>query len=226
MTRNAVPDLMPVLSPGRHRNPGKGACFMEMASYLAGEPWSDHPDCTHPVLAALAREVNDRIGDVRRQDLAPLIPDVIGIHGTDPSFAWRIAWHCALAALPAADSARRRVTALSLLVCARNLRLLEDRPPGWKDTRVLTVVAQAPDEAAWATDFMDRHEGCVPASLGDDDATLVIAQTVRTIAEGAGDREDDLVRLLRSAIASARAWESQPASRDAATNAPVASASS
>ena len=33
---------------GRHRNPRKGACFMEMASFLAGERWSDHPQCTHP----------------------------------------------------------------------------------------------------------------------------------------------------------------------------------
>jgi len=28
---------------------------MEFASYLAGERWSDHPACTHPLLAVLAR---------------------------------------------------------------------------------------------------------------------------------------------------------------------------
>ena len=44
-----VPDLVPILSRGKHRNPRKGACFMEMASYLAGERWSDHPRCTHPL---------------------------------------------------------------------------------------------------------------------------------------------------------------------------------
>ncbi|WP_344829386.1 hypothetical protein [Nonomuraea dietziae] len=44
-------DHMPILSRGRHRNPRKGACFMELASYLAGERWSDHPACTHPLLA-------------------------------------------------------------------------------------------------------------------------------------------------------------------------------
>ena len=47
---------------------------MEMASYLAGERWSDHPKCTHPVLASLARCVNDALGDVRRQELAMMIP--------------------------------------------------------------------------------------------------------------------------------------------------------
>lgn len=41
----AQPELLPVLSPGKHRNPRKGACFMEFASYLAGERWSDHPPC-------------------------------------------------------------------------------------------------------------------------------------------------------------------------------------
>ncbi len=28
---------------------------MELASYLAGERWSDHPACTHPLLAEAAR---------------------------------------------------------------------------------------------------------------------------------------------------------------------------
>ena len=55
------PELVPVLSAGRHRNPRKGACFMEMASFLAGERWSDHPSCTHPLLASLARLVNDSL---------------------------------------------------------------------------------------------------------------------------------------------------------------------
>ena len=48
------------------RNPRKGACFMEYASYLAGEDWSDHPACTHPLLAAIARHVNDCTTDAAR----------------------------------------------------------------------------------------------------------------------------------------------------------------
>ena len=74
-SQTQMPDLVPVLSRGRHRNPRKGACFMEMASYLAGERWSDHPACTHPLLAALARLVNDFSSDAARNRLAPLIPD-------------------------------------------------------------------------------------------------------------------------------------------------------
>ena len=61
-----LPELVPILSRGKHRSPRKGACFMEMASYLAGERWSDHPRCTHPLLASVGRLVNDLTSDASR----------------------------------------------------------------------------------------------------------------------------------------------------------------
>ena len=67
------PAMLPLLSRGKHRNPRKGACFMELASVLAGQPWSDHPSCTHPLLASVARHVNDCTTDAGRQRLATLI---------------------------------------------------------------------------------------------------------------------------------------------------------
>ena len=76
-----VPDGMPRLSRGKHRSARSGACFMEFASYLAGEPWSDHPQCTDPLLAFLARGVNDAMSDGRRAEIAPDIPRVIGLRG-------------------------------------------------------------------------------------------------------------------------------------------------
>jgi hypothetical protein len=51
---------------------------MELASVLAGEPWGDHPACVHPVLAAIARAVNDGTGDAGRARLAALVPAMIG----------------------------------------------------------------------------------------------------------------------------------------------------
>src|SRR3989337_2921875 len=63
-----APGILPVLSKGKHRNARKGACFMEFASYLAGERWSDHPSCTHPLLSELARLVNDHTSDEQRPD--------------------------------------------------------------------------------------------------------------------------------------------------------------
>ena len=96
-----APDLVPVLSRGKHRSPRRGACFMELASYLAGEPWSDHPACTHPLLAALARDVNDYTSDAGRGALVELIPSVIGLTGDDLHLDVGVALLCARP--PAAD---------------------------------------------------------------------------------------------------------------------------
>ena len=83
MKSSTLPDGIPVLSRGRHRSPRRGACFMELASVLAGERWSDHPSCTHPLLAEVARRVNDRVNDAERQELLLLVPSVVGRRGDD-----------------------------------------------------------------------------------------------------------------------------------------------
>src|SRR5690348_8740680 len=126
-----VPELVPVLSWGKHRSPRRGACFMELASYLAGERWSDHPACTHPLLAALARDVNDYTSDAARGRLAGLIPSVIGLTGDDLHIDVRIALFCARMALPVAAAGRQQVLAVSIMVCERVLGVLDGRPAGW-----------------------------------------------------------------------------------------------
>ena len=74
----SMPDFVPVLSSGGHKTPEDGACFMEMASYLAGEKWSDTPPCTDEQLARVMMTINDNVSDPVRGALAPLIPHVIG----------------------------------------------------------------------------------------------------------------------------------------------------
>jgi hypothetical protein len=66
------------LSQGKHRDPDHGACVMELASMLAGEPFSDRPRCVDPVIAAFLRTYNDGIDDKRRQDLYPLAAEAVG----------------------------------------------------------------------------------------------------------------------------------------------------
>ena len=114
-----APDGVPVLSRGRHRSPRRGACFMEFASFLAGERWSDHPSCTHPLLAQLARQVNDLVGDAGRQKLVPLIPSVVGRRGDDRTW---LTLPVAVAAVPILDvpEATQRVLAAGLL-CAEQV---------------------------------------------------------------------------------------------------------
>jgi hypothetical protein len=107
-----VPELIPQLSRGKHRSPRKGACFMEMASYLAGERWSDHPACTHPLLATLARLVNDHTTDAGRGELIELVPSVIGLTSDDPHVDVQVTLRAATTALPVASAERQRVLAV------------------------------------------------------------------------------------------------------------------
>jgi hypothetical protein len=66
------------LSRGRHQGPEQGACVMELASMLAGEPFSDHPRSACPVIGAFLRAYNDGLPDDRRQDLYAYAAKVVG----------------------------------------------------------------------------------------------------------------------------------------------------
>jgi hypothetical protein len=66
------------LSKGKHASPDDGACVMELASMLAGEPFSDHPASVCPVIGSFLRAYNDSIDDGRRQDLYAYASRVVG----------------------------------------------------------------------------------------------------------------------------------------------------
>ena len=67
-----------VLARGGHPSPSQGVCLLEAVSWLAGEPFSDHPECVSPVLAAFGRALNDALPDAERQRLLPLVPLLVG----------------------------------------------------------------------------------------------------------------------------------------------------
>jgi hypothetical protein len=58
-----------VLGRGKHTSPDHGACVMELASMLAGEPFSDHPRTVSPAIGSFLRNLNDVLDDERRQSL-------------------------------------------------------------------------------------------------------------------------------------------------------------
>ena len=62
------------LQAGRHQHPDDGTCLMEYVSMLAGQPFTDAPRCTEPLVAELARMVNDGIGEEARSTLISLAP--------------------------------------------------------------------------------------------------------------------------------------------------------
>jgi hypothetical protein len=66
------------LGRGAHSSPAEGACVMELASLLAGEPFSDRPACVSPVVAGFLRAYNDLLDDRRRQDLRESASAAVG----------------------------------------------------------------------------------------------------------------------------------------------------
>ncbi len=70
------------LAAGSHAWPAAGACVVELASMLAGEPFSAYPSCVCPVIAAFMRTYNDLIDDTRRQDLYPYASAIVGSRAT------------------------------------------------------------------------------------------------------------------------------------------------
>jgi hypothetical protein len=166
MRTSTLPDGMPVLSRGKHRTPKRGACFMELASLLAGEPWSDHPACTHPLLAQLARHVNDLTTDDGRRLLTPLIPSVVGRQGD--ALAWfRIPVTVASSQLLAVPETTQRVLAAGLL---RAEQLCTDERTCQQAHDALELV---PGAKEWVEKFAARdrikertfNERCAPTMM-------------------------------------------------------------
>ncbi|HWH28475.1 MAG TPA: hypothetical protein VNU26_05855 [Mycobacteriales bacterium] len=211
-----VPDVLPVLSAGKHRSPRRGACFMELASYLAGERWSDHPACTHPLLAEVARNVNDRISDSDRAALAPLIPDVVGLTTDDPRAEVRIALHCAVTALPVAPAERQKAIAVGVLTCERVLEQLGDLDYGTQ-VRIRRALDSAPHAAEWARRFAERAGGRRTSvrRFRHSAAHDIVKLAARGAEQAATPERDDVLRrMLHGAIDICRAL--QPAVAPAA----------
>ena len=205
------PELMPVLSRGKHRNLRRGACFMEMASFLAGERWSDHPVCTHPLLAEMARLVNDCVTDQLRPQLIPMIPSVIGLTSDDLRMDVAIALRSAAVALPIAAEPRQRVLATAILRCERVLAGLDGRDPDSLSLQSRQVLDQVPDAKAWARSFSSRQRVSL-RTFRKQVAPHIVNIAVEGMALAcAPDVEQRLIELLASTIADCEALISTPA---------------
>ena len=214
------PELVPVLSRGKHRSPRQGACFMELASFLAGERWSDDPACTHPLLAALARDINDYTSDAGRGELAELIPSVIGLTGDDLHIDARIALLCARTALPVAAAGRQQVLAVSVLACERMLAGLDGRPADWLEEQSRHALAEVPHAAEWARRFTSNTTVSDKA-FRQRAAPAAVHAAVEGIALACIEQPDEMLRdLLIAAIGECAAWAGRDAGRDTAPEVP------
>jgi hypothetical protein len=91
MNSPATPRLPEQLTVGTHLTLDDGACLMECVSVLAGQPWSDAPTTTHPLLAHLGRLANDAMTSAGRQSLRPLASRLARLNSSDPAIHGAIA---------------------------------------------------------------------------------------------------------------------------------------
>ena len=77
-------DLDTLVLDANSHDPGSDRmCVMEAVAMLAGEEWSDHPQCASPVIGAFLRSWNDSLPDDDRQQLKQYIPRLINSRCTD-----------------------------------------------------------------------------------------------------------------------------------------------
>lgn len=139
---------------------------MELVSYLAGERWSDRPSCTHPLLAHLARLVNDLTDDEDRPLLAPHIPSVIGLRGDAGRWDDELTILVASRALPIVSEPSQRALAVGLLSCERMRAKRVGDPELPLHPATAYALEEVPLAHAWARRFVatvgtgsSRHPG-------------------------------------------------------------------
>ncbi len=186
-----------MLARGKHRSPRSGACFMEFASWLAGERFSDHPACTHPLLATVARGVNDNLTDAGRQRIVRLIADVVGLKGDDPLVAVSITVHAAATALPVAAYDQQKALAVGLLRCETELDLMADPRAADLVPLIESALDHCPQATTWAQQFVAR-----PWTGGNDFARArshIVRVAVTSLASSPAS-DDLLVGLLETCV--------------------------
>ena len=199
-----LPDGLPVLSAGRHRGKRKGVCLMELTSILAGEHFSDHPRCTDPVLAAVARAVNDYSSHAARQRLAVLASELTWSAPAGPQLGYALARRCLLTALPFSRGERRHVLVVGLLGLDR---AAHGRARGWRrgvldlDTELALLSDER--ELAEAADLL-RGLRVTPREYVRRGLPVAIEAAIRTIAGEAEDADDILAALLTGCIGDVR----------------------
>jgi len=202
---SAVPELVPTLSAGHHRSPRTGACFMEFASFLAGERWSDHPNCTDPTLATLARAVNDTVRDSRRGELVGDIPRVSGLRGDELRLGLVVALRAATVALPVASMERQRALAVGIIATTDALAELGiNRPRAQADAE--NALAEVPDAAIWAHKHLAEWRAR-PGDLARHGCGAIVRTAALGVAQACIDDPDTLlVAMLHAAIEDAEVF--------------------
>jgi hypothetical protein len=209
-----LPDLDGLrLSRGSHKSWEQGACVMEAASYVAGEPWSDHPKCASRVITGFLVSWNDSLDDDARQMLKPLIPRLVGTRTSakdETTRAWMstdwLARECAPAFLRLAGLTEQAETLENLAPLTGRASAVKAQPSLDQARANAWAARDAAMDAAWAA--WAARDAARAAAWAAGDAARAAA---RAAAWAAGDA----AWAARDA-AGAAAWSAGDAARAAA----------
>jgi hypothetical protein len=161
---------------------------MELASMLAGEPFSDHPASVCPVIGSFLRGYNDSIDDQRRQDLYAYASKVVGSRSVFDEVQrvradWLVSW--------ASEQRPRRFTRISRRFALRSRagRLTDPREAG-----------------TWAVRAIRRHTDQTHASalaLIDDLVALDVEHASLLVGGGVVGSDPAVAKPLDSSAESA-----------------------
>jgi hypothetical protein len=228
---SVIEDRLPYLEPlklgrGSHKPPSNGlvnACVMEAVAYVAGEPFSDHPECASPVITSFLVSWNDAMDDVDRQMLKPYIVRVVGTRTGkrhEEQRAWMLtdwlARECApawmrLAGLTGQAESLESLAPLTSAASAREAQPVLDAAR--KDSAAARDAAwDAAGDAAWAAAWAAARDAARAAAWAAAwDAARAAAWDAARAA--ALDAARDAARAAALDAARAAAWA---AARDAA----------
>jgi hypothetical protein len=173
--------------------------MMEVASLLAGERWSDHPSCTYPLLAQLARLVNDHVSDAGRQELTTLVPSLVGRHGDERTWV-RLPVAVAASTILDVPETTQRALAAGLLraeeLCAGQGA---DLDPTARQARVARELV--PGAVAWVERLGVNNRIDADTFRRHSAPTMIRCAAEGIVASDAPDRDRRLRTLLEVGIA-------------------------
>jgi hypothetical protein len=191
-----------VLRSGTHTSPSDGVSLMEAVSDFAGEPWSNSPSGTSPVIAAYARSLNDWLPDDVRQRLKAYIPRLVGT--AEPDLELRRAFACADAAVRV--FAPLAFKAAGLVEEAARLGMLApvDRESA-ESARSAAESAESAARSAASLSAWSATESMRLAAESARSAALSVSSAARSEASSSGSAAESAARLAARSAESAQA---------------------
>ena len=155
------------LDSGNHDATSGAMCAMEAVAWIAGEPWSDAPQCASPVISQFMRSWNDALPDAdRTRVLLPLLPEIIGTRTTETDEQTRAWMATDWAVRVCTPRWLREAGLMDHAVRLERLAPLVDEATALASKQALRAAVDAARYAAWYT-AGDAARAAARAAAGD-----------------------------------------------------------